>query len=496
MELINLAAGVASKVELDAQYSYTFNIFDPFTAVAWTADANAPEPTDGWCTPGSEPFVAHVGTGGALWAKNFLSTRLGYTPSADPIPVVLTRALREHPSSLLSADPPVAPVGTVYGRAISVSMQTANALSPTSEYMGYANWNLSNSATLVDSDGNVTPTSLNLTGITDEVNTLAVDTGDEHFDLYQRGARPNNVGAALTEILNVTDIPFARYDVIVGYVQWFNVGANATVPYELNGTPAYLRNHLAGEGYGINDPRRYIEYMQFSDQTSPTFTLEGRNGNSRTDLHALPVVQIIERLDTSPAVPVLYAQDLVVFGDSYSETFSGLAEPSNLVNASSLSRGWGFTPQSLDAQGSGGTHYSTQMDVIEAYNFTNDSVAVWYEGLAETMPTVPEILAYVERFRIAKGDDKWLFVLPIPAPSQMTQAYVDGVNAMAAALIAEYGEEHIVDTRPYLNSLDPDTSIGGMPSSIYGDNFHLTSAISADVCYSVFGDHLRQAFEL
>lgn len=93
MPVVDLQKNVASKVVLDTNRSYVFEVYDPFTTINWVADAEATEPLTGWATTGAGPFTVPYGKGGALWVRTDIKTTISYSSSSPNLDAMLSRPL-------------------------------------------------------------------------------------------------------------------------------------------------------------------------------------------------------------------------------------------------------------------------------------------------------------------------------------------------------------------------------------------------------------------
>lgn len=227
---------------------------------------------------------------------------------------------------------------------------------------------------------------------------------------------------------------------------------------------AYLDTHKAGYGGKVREIISYNEYLSQS-------TIE----------------EISARLITKWKIK--YQRSLRAYGDSYVAGLGGAVEDFPEIVIDNMPR----EPASFTNRAVSGAKLEAQVLLIEADDLSDSALLIWdghangrTDGGGPVVDWIAEYESKIARVNTAKGDDNWFFILPIPIPADQSATYLQFIDGLSTALTATYGADNIYDPRDLLKSLDPsDTSVGGLPSSIFIDTFHLTAEAETAVAQAI-----------
>lgn len=361
------------------------------------------------------------------------------------------------------------PEQVTYGNVISVAFDDTKVLSPSQDYLGYPNWNVPSDLTAgtgVDDEGNVVAVTLDTGPLNTSAKvTRATDGGNAHFDLLSTGLSTfSNVSGAL---FTISGVPYAKYDVFMIVQDNSGFSANGSIlTHSLGGRERFYEIPITDYD-GVADPDVYDDYNVFYGVTGTSFSINMDAGQA---VRACIVgVQIRERLDSLADVPTSYSDVLKIVGDSWAVSMNN-----RLVLNYEQMRHWDFYTPNRTSYAVGGSTFENQYNLQITPNSFSGDVLIWWEGYSGAFD-VPTVMGYIAGMVAQKGDDRWMIMLPCPAPDDNGPAYVADIDELHAQIIATYGDEYVFDPRPAILSTDPnDTSVGGLPASAYVDGLHLT----------------------
>lgn len=401
---------------------------------------------------------------------------------------------------------PVVSPGPHYGRAISWTMADNLAISAANTYLGYANWfPQADVGTPIDSNGDPAGITIVIGNAQfwDEP-TETTDGGHADYDIFQR-ARSFS-GTNNDPYITVSNIPYSKYDVFIGIQELDNFSGDDesfgnSVAVSVGGQTVHWGMNDAGytavaapvpfknSAVFPTDASYDEDYAVFRDLTGSSFVLTAQDLGRWPPYCAVCFIQLRERTDGNTTLAEQRSRKFIAVGDSYTEGTRG--EYHHQARAY-LANTYAYYPSAIEVYGVGGSTFEAQYTGQVQPTDLSNSLLLWWDGHANNYDNLTNYMTRVAGMVTQKGDDNWVVILPVPVPNDFPDwtTYNAFVASFKADLLATYDAKNVFDPTPVLQALDPDTSIGGLPSSVFADTHHLTEAAQL-ACAEAIAEHIH-----